>query len=269
MQTFKPSALLIITIFASLVLLLLPEFGQNKPKIVSPVPTNRVSVTLDQSQGPIRQEYKQAKVIEHDIPASIMPANPKILASAPATLAKEEWTSILYPELTRIDELENQPSDTAIIELLPMLSNGDPVVRMAAVQSLADMSNPDRLPALGAALHDSNPQIRIIALVALSTPNDNSAVTSIEPYIFDRELEVRLAAIDALANLENEAAVNALAGLLGDPNTQIRHYAVNALGEIGGENAISYLLQARYDPNETIRANVDAILSEVEPEVIY
>ena len=87
----------------------------------------------------------------------------------------------MYPELARIEALENQSADTAVAELSPMLSNDDPVIRLAAIESLGDMTNPATLPMLTAALNDPNPQLRVAALEALASHEDELAVGSIEP----------------------------------------------------------------------------------------
>ncbi len=168
-----------------------------------------------------------------------------------------------YPGLDQIEEFENLPPAEALKGLQPMLSDSDPVIRMAALESLATMDYPGIPAALTEALRDPMPQIRIEALEALALQNDAAAITDIETCLYDSNRQVRIAAIDTLAELESEAAVMALASLLSDGDAIIRHHTVNALGEIGGDNAISYLSGARYDPNETIRANAEAILLEL------
>lgn len=180
----------------------------------------------------------------------------------PAPNESIDWLKILYPELARISELEDDPAAMALAELVPMLASEDPAIRLAAIESVGDMTIAAALPVLTMALDDPDPQVRVIALEALASRDDEAVTGSIEPCLYDEEPEVRLAAIDTLAALEAKTAVYALASLLSDPEVSIRRHAVDALGDIGGESAMRYLLQARYDPDEAIRINADAILAE-------
>jgi HEAT repeat protein len=235
------------------VLLLTPEPQQTEAPVQIPAQGNQ-----DQAG-----QFQQAQTIKQDQPLSIERDQTNEVFTIPVPEQTTEAPLVWYPELEQIRLLENMPVIHAIFELQPMLSNPDPVIRLAAIESLGDMTNQATLPALSAALNDPNPQLRIAALEALASQEDASAVGSIEPLLFDHDREVRVAAIEALADLEVETAVHALAGLLSDQDSLIRHHAVNALGEIGGESAMMYLLQARYDPDPIIRANADDILSEL------
>jgi len=264
MGTIKTTALTFVTIVVCLMLLLTPDSYRGESTINSMQPARQDSPPLNPEHTAYRFERKQTAVVDVDEPLRVAQENPESPAASPIEKQSTDWTLILYPELARIEELENQTMDTAFGELLPMLSNDDPVIRLAAIESLGDMTNQHTIPALSAALNDPNPQLRVAALEALATQEDESVISSIEPYLYDQEREVRVAAIEALVELESETAVPALAGLLSDQDTLIRHHAVNALGDIGGEYSISYLLQARYDPDPRIRANAEAILIELE-----
>lgn len=259
MDTIKTAALTFIAIFACLILLLTPEPQQQESLVQIPAP-----VYQDQT---IR--FEPVPVVSPDQPALVErdQTNKVFVIATPEQVLEEPL--VWYPELEQIRLLENSPAIHAIFELQPMLANTDPVIRLAAIESLGDMTNQATLPALSAALNDPNPQLRIAALEALASQQDKSVVSSIEPFLFDHDREVRVTAIEALAELESATAVHALAGLLSDPDSLIRHHAVNALGEIGGENAMLYLLQARYDSNENIRANAEAILAELEYSAAY
>ena len=178
--------------------------------------------------------------VEPDHPKSLVPGSPA------AATAKLSVGSMRAPDiqLARIAELEKQPVNTALTELLPMLEHADTAVRVAALEAFGDMTTPGMLPVLSTVLNDPDSQVRIAALEALASYDDTSAVSIIEPVLYDQNRDVRVAAIEALADLESETAVHALAGLLSDRDSQIQHQAVYALSEIGGENAKMYLLQA-------------------------
>ena len=252
MDTIKTTALTFFAIFACLVLLLTPEPQQTEAPVQIPALVNQDNI-----------QFESAQVVAPDQPALVERDQTNEVFTIPVPEQTTEAPLVWYPELEQIRLLENMPVIHAIFELQPMLSNVDPVIRLAAIEALGDMTDPATLPVLSAALNDPNPQLRIAALEALAAQEDESVVSSIEPYLYDQDREVRVAAIEALVELESETAVPALAGLLSDPDSLIRHHAVNALGEIGGEYAISYLLQARYDPDERIRANAESILIEL------
>ncbi|MDH3630130.1 MAG: HEAT repeat domain-containing protein [Gammaproteobacteria bacterium] len=263
MNTIKTTALTFITIVACVMLLLTPDSYRDEA-LGSMLPTTQEMAPINHPQTAFRYEHKQP--VAADLKESLPVVQKKPESSVTSTIETKpvDWALIMYPELARIEALENQSVYTALGELSLMLTSDDPVIRLAAIESLGDMTNQATLPALTAALNDPNPQLRIAALEALAAQEDESAVSSIEPYLYDEDSKVKLAAIDALTYLESETAVPALAGLLSDQDVRIRHHAVNALGDIGGEYAISYLLQARYDPDERIRANAESILGELE-----
>jgi HEAT repeat protein len=268
MGMIKTAALTFIAIVACLILLLIPDSYRDGAPISGMLPARQKIPPINQQQPSFRFEREQPATLESDRALAVAQDKPESIATQTAAQSVD-WPQILYPELARIQALEHQPADTAFSELLPMLSNDDPVIRLAAIDALGDMTNQSVLSALSSALNDPDPQLRIAALEALASQEDELVVSSIEPYLYDHDQDVRLAAIEALVELESETAVYALAGLLSDQDGLIRHQAVNALGDIGGKNAISYLLQARYDPDETIRANADAILAEEEFKANY
>ena len=259
MDTIKTAALTFIAIFACLMLLLTPEPQQNETLAQIPAPVYQ-DQTIQFEPAPVVVSGQPALVKRDQTDHALENSTPEQTTEAPLV-----W----YPELEQIVLTEDLPIIEAVFELEPMLANHDPVIRLAAIESLGDMTNPATLPLLIAALNDPNPQLRIAALEALASQEDESVVNSIASYLFDQEPEVRLAAIEALEDLEYERSVHALAGLLSDQDVRIRRHAVNALGEIGGKYAISYLLQARYDPDERIRANAEAILDELEDQYAF
>ena len=263
MGSIKTSVLTFIAIAVCLVLLSIPDSYRDEAWPAVTPTANKDLPTINQQPTPFRFEREQPGALE-SIVAPPSELDPPFPANWPAATQPVEWSSEPYPMLVQIAELENQPADTAFGELLPMLYDDVPAIRLAAIQSLGDMTISAVLPALAAALDDPDPQLRIAALEALASHDDASAVYSIEPYLLDQERDVRVAAIEALTDLESETAVHALAGLLTDRDTMIRHHAVYALGEIGGEYAMMYLLQARYDPNGDIRTNAEEILKELE-----
>ena len=185
------------------------------------------------------------------------------LPSASSPKAAQELPLFGYPSLVEIELIENWPRDEAFAALKDMMLDFDPVVRLAALDSLATMNHPGIVSILVTALGDPEPQLRIAALDAVALQDDTTLIPNIEALLYDADAEVRIAAIDTLSDLENRQAVPMLAGLLYDQDVEIRRHNVNALGEIGGEDAVLYLLQARNDPDRVVRENAASILTEL------
>ncbi len=262
MHTIKTSALTFIAIIACLMLLKPDAYRGEAPKN-APLPAQQKSPATIPQQVLFQSEPVQSAT-EPDQSLPVAHHRQESIAAISATTQSIDWTPILYPELSRIAELEKQPTDAALVELVPMLSNEDPAVRLAAIEALGDMTLEATIPLLSMALNDPHSQVRIVALEALDSHDDKSVASSIESCLYDQDRDVRLTAIETLSDFESATVVHALASLLSDPDWQIRQHAVNALGEIGGDNVVLYLRQARYDPYATIRANADAILAELE-----
>ena len=262
MDAIKTAAITFIALATSLIFLPTSELDRTE-SAERPLPLEMDGMLVTPREMPALVESGLDSIIESRANWPVEQVTPATPIDETDREQLDDWPLLLYPELEQIKALEELPAATALTELLPMLSNADPVVRLATLESLMDMNHLALLPTLSAALDDVDSQVRILALQALGTLDEPGAISSIEPYLYDRETDVRLAAIEALSNLENEQAARTLAGLLSDQDANIRHRAVNALGEIGGEQAIAFLRQARFDPDADIRANAITILDEL------
>ena len=262
MASIKFSALVFI---ASITCLdLLPAPGSNRVEApagaTAPEGLEDASWKRQPSAPRIESAPMTLPVIDGSQPPALAAAG--FSATPPAPTRSIDWLEALFPELARISELEDVPADTALAELVPMLASEYPAIRLAAIESVGDMSIAEVAPVLTMALGDPEPQVRVAALQALAARNDEAVSASIEPCLYDHDLEVRLAAIDALAALEAKSAVYTIAGLLSDPEISIRRHAVYALGDIGGQSAMRFLRQARHDPDDAVRMDADAVLAE-------
>lgn len=157
-----------------------------------------------------------------------------------------------YPELTRIKMLEDEAlvNGEFISRIEFLLTTGDAVIRLAAVESIVAINHPISISALVDALGDPEPVIRIAAIEGLAMQSGGNISMYVESMLFDPDKAVKIVAINALADLENVEAVPALASLLSDHDPSIRSRAVNALDEIGGELADSYISQVNNDSNQ-------------------
>ncbi|MDJ0832830.1 MAG: HEAT repeat domain-containing protein [Gammaproteobacteria bacterium] len=263
MDRIKVIALALISIVVCLFWLLAADsYRQEAP--VNTVDAGQTAAPISRLQPESRAGREQTAALEWGPVLAPAQAKPDSSATLPIDTQPVDWPLILYPELAWFETLESQPADRVLAELLSKLSSDDPVIRLAAIESLGDMTIPGLSALLSPALRDPDPQVRIAVLEALAAQADESVLGNIEPHLYDQDRDVRLAAIEAMVELANETSVYALAGLLSDQDLLVRRSTVNALGEIGGENARMYLLQARHDPNASVRANAEAILAELE-----
>ncbi len=171
---------------------------------------------------------------------------------------------VIYPEIVKLHQLEqhaNMPGET-ISQLQPMLYSSDPVVRLAALESVAELKSPLSLPILLDALNDYLPSIRKASLEGLSLQTNGNVADVIEPFLYDSDISVKIAAIDALAILGGEQAISSLASLLNDYDPIIRNTAVIALGEIDSTLGGQYILPLQFDPDQRVRNNAETILLE-------
>ena len=180
MDAIKTSALTFVVCVVYLMLLLMPGSYRDGASISDRLPARQELTRIDQQQTSFSFEREQPAPPTPDDAQPIAQDKPVARTTSPPAIQSVDWPQILYPELARIQALEHQPADTALIELLPMLSSDDPVIHLAAIESLGDMTNRATLPALPAALNDPNPQLRIAALEALASQEDESIVFGIE-----------------------------------------------------------------------------------------
>lgn len=263
MHVSRTQVLTVVFAVGILAVLQMPGFFGDQTPVDEWTPPQREPVLVRQNPAPpfLDSGTAKARASHHALPfAPIEPESPGV---STATTQHLHPNQDRYRELARITELEAQPVDNALTELLPMLDDDDPAVRRAVVEAISDMSSVAAGLTLTTALGDPDPRVRTIALEGLAAHEAWLAVGSIEPYLHDQDTTVRLAAIEALLDLGSETAVHALAGLLYDQDSTIRRHAVSALGDIGGNEAKRYLRQARYDPDASVRAHASYILSEL------
>lgn len=126
------------------------------------------------------------------------------------------YASAAYRKLDK-----HSPADTVLIDTL---SDKDSIMRIAAVKTLADLSDP-------------------------------TLAQHLLPLTSDKEKKVRRAVIDALGDLRSEKAVPVLIKMLTDKSWFIRAEAATALGKIGNSEAAAKLFELMQDPDQYVRDN--------------
>ncbi len=211
--------------------------------------------------------------------------NPRARAAAARALGQAEHgaevTSALHTALRDPDawvryyacqSLGKLGDDTAVEEMLRLLTDSAGQVRVVAVEALAHLEAPRAIEALKAAARAEDPDVqraallglgarkvkdalpvllaatssmdaatRLIALSAIAPYPDGSVVAALEAAAGDAETTVRDAAVGYLAARDQPAATAALIALLGNP--LLRERAIEALST-PGRSRITALLSA-------------------------
>jgi len=161
----------------------------------------------------------------------------------------------------------------------------DPSIRASAGEALAQINDPDAVPALaremlevdehatpllaevivrfgqaatGAVLgllsDQDHPAVRVWAARILGSIGDLAAVEPLVNRLRDRQEQLRVAAADALGAFKDRRALQPLTQvMLRDPAPQVRAHAAAAVGQIAGDQAASVLIAAFSDPDFATR----------------
>ena len=121
-----------------------------------------------------------------------------------------------------------QHIDTALPDVLAMLTDADPQLRRTGAHILSKVGDPEHLDQLTPLVADADFDVALKAYRAVAVP-------ALVKALADTDAEVREHAADALGHLGEEAApaVDALADLAADPEASVRLSAVAALGQLG------------------------------------
>jgi HEAT repeat protein len=150
------------------------------------------------------------------------------------------------------------------------LAHAEPVVRVAAVQALAEIASPAALQALEKGLDDADREVRLASVRVIGLHKSRNALPKITAVVQgksvrERDLTEKMAFFEAYGLMVGEPGVEALDAILNaaggflkrkeDPET--RACAAMALGRIGSEAAKASLLRASQDKEAIVRNAVN------------
>jgi len=142
---------------------------------------------------------------------------------------------------------KNEPKEPALLQLLPLLSASDAIVRGRAAMKLRAFKDPGAVEPLFAALSDKSDFVRDNAAITLGEMRDIRAVAPLVSVLKNSSLRTRIMAINALGKIGDNCAVQPISELLkhknGEGEDEIVKYAIEALSAIGDSASIQALVQ--------------------------
>lgn len=159
----------------------------------------------------------------------------------------------------------------ALEPLAQQLTSGNATVRRNAAWAIGELTNmipgerSGAVPQLITLLGDSDPWVRMAAARALGEVRDDRALTRLVATLADDNWRVRELAVWALSEMKDKRAVTALCSvLLADARVEVRRGAAEALGEIASAEALPSLKQALNDTEPSVSAKAAWAISEIE-----
>ncbi len=128
-------------------------------------------------------------------------------------------------------------SEAAIKALQKLLADDAPPVRRAALEALAQSSNPVAIPLLLEALND--PETADLAAKGLATFTDPENLKQLKGMLSHEQAEIRAIGAQLLARIESDQVEPLLLSLLEDPVEDVRRSALNSLNTRGWTPASS------------------------------
>jgi HEAT repeat protein len=151
-------------------------------------------------------------------------------------------------------------------DMLTRLGQPDSLKARNAADVLGEFSNPQAIPALGAALSNPlfDPPARAAMARALGAIRRPAASVPLQNALGDGEPVVRAAALFALRKVDGFNNAAAATPLLGDPDQEVRVQAIFTVAQLRGPTAAAPLVQLlRTDPSPAVRKRAAWALGEI------
>ena len=145
------------------------------------------------------------------------------------------------------------------------LRDADPFVRMAAVYALERAGCREAVPALAAVLKDSARNVKLAAALALGSLGDVQAVEPLIKLLDNQDWEVRRSALESLGKIGDTRAFPSVAKRLDDTDQEVREVAADALGTVGNESIVEKLVFTMVDAHSGVRQAAARALTRIYP----
>ncbi|WP_144114142.1 HEAT repeat domain-containing protein [Paraburkholderia sp. BCC1886] len=148
-----------------------------------------------------------------------------------------------------------------VAALLPRLAHDDPVVRRIALLELADLEEPDALPAIAHALaHDASADVRREAARVLGAWEEAWIVDALCHALLDAEREVGTAAAHSLSVLKDTASGTVLLRWTDHADPFVLAAVLRALRELRHADALDPALRGLNHHDDTVRIEAVVLL---------
>jgi len=166
------------------------------------------------------------------------------------------------------EKLGTMKSPKAAPELIALMHDGVPEVRMRAARALGQLETRTSIKPLIDALQDPSrwSALRIADIIA---GMGNAAADELSESFNTLPIKARVAAVDCLGRAKSQRAPRLLLKLLSDPDRDIRARAAHSLGLIGDPNFTPDLLKCLHDTEWPVRAMAAKALGRLgRPEAV-
>jgi len=145
------------------------------------------------------------------------------------------------------------------------LRDADPFVRTAAIYALERANCQAAVPGLVAVLKDSARNVKLAAALALGSLGDVQAVEPLIKLLDHQDWELRRAALESLGKIGDKRAFPSVAKRLDDSDKEVREVAADALGTVGNESIVEKLVFTMVDAHSGVRQAAARALTRIYP----
>lgn len=147
-----------------------------------------------------------------------------------------------------LEKLGARFPDAALAALEPILNDGEPTHRSAAVNVLGGLDENIVAGRLIMALKDPAAEVRRSSLKAIGKIGVDKHLHAILLALTDEDVDVRRIAVQLLANATDRSAIDGLRLALQDEDLWVRSAAIRGLGRVGGETDAETISRFARDP---------------------
>lgn len=193
-----------------------------------------------------------------------------VRTSAAQSLRKLDWKPSTDSQRAALAVAQNQFESAlklgaAAIDAL-LIPAHDPHVhnRLAALESLAQITDPRTVDLFIEALKDENEHVRCVAVQALSRIESQQSSVHVAAMIFDPSWAVRALALDAIGSLKSAEFLEPMRRALRDESPDLQQRAAEILLEMDDPRAIEILREGARDIDPTVATAAATALQRLE-----